>query len=428
MMRRERSPDRESGLGKGAWVLLAGQNKQRIGQVYYQYLNRPLLISFKYRARDNSECVLTKMGEPIDVAHLYPYSMRNDRPSADPSNIWRMMRVFWSDSRVQAWEDAIFPNGTEVVQNLVCLAPNYHKYHGAARFALKPLELSADKRRLKLEFVWFPLHKNSSSVDIFECPSIPHGLSHGPNKIELWNVETRQILRSGDEIWLETDDPLLKPLPDWRILDMQWVFQRVAALSGAAEPSVDVIDSDGDSEDSVAFLEETSVFDEDEYPGRQSIPTSPLSCRKPAAETAPEEFSHQLTWRMVKVGQDYSDLSEAEKTGFEELATERPKIEPRTVVKNTDGISLDLDIDSGTVSPITMVDCTSTTVSVSVRENGNNLLGVASDPKDLPKVEECRDQSPLSSSCDGQNQQERTEPAVLPEAISNMTTNFFVSK
>jgi hypothetical protein len=63
MMRRERSPDRESGLGKGAWVLLAGQNKQRIGQVYYQYLNRPLLISFKCRARDNSECVLTKMGE-----------------------------------------------------------------------------------------------------------------------------------------------------------------------------------------------------------------------------------------------------------------------------------------------------------------------------------------------------------------------------
>ncbi|KAN0079565.1 hypothetical protein V8E54_004779 [Elaphomyces granulatus] len=73
-------------------------------------------------------------------------------------------------------------------------------------------------------------------------------------------------------------------------------------------------------------------------------------------------------------------------------------------------------------SPITMVDCTSTTVSVSVRDNGNNLLRVARDPKDLP------DQSPLSSSCAGQNQQERTEPAVLPEAISNMTTNFFVSK
>jgi hypothetical protein len=116
---------------------------------------------------------------------------------------------------------------------------------------------------------------------------MPHGLSHGPNKNELWNAETHQILRSGDEIWL--DDPLLKPLPDWRILDMQWVFQRVAALSGAAEPSV--IDSDGDSDDSVAFLEKNSVFDEDDHPGRQSIPTSPLSCRKPAAETAPEEFS-----------------------------------------------------------------------------------------------------------------------------------------
>ena len=31
------------------------------------------------------------------------------------------------------------------------------------------------------------------------------GLKHGPNNIKLWNVETEQILRPGDGIWLEFD-------------------------------------------------------------------------------------------------------------------------------------------------------------------------------------------------------------------------------
>jgi hypothetical protein len=47
---------------------------------------------------------------------------------------------------------------------------------------------------------------------------------------------------------------------------MQWVLQGVAALSGAAEASVDVIGSDQDSDDSVAFPEENGVFDEDDHP------------------------------------------------------------------------------------------------------------------------------------------------------------------
>jgi hypothetical protein len=59
--------------------------------------------------------------------------------------------------------------------------------------------------------------------------------NHGANDVKLLNVETEQIIRSGDEIWLETDNPLLMPLPDWRISDMQWVLQRLAAISGAAE-------------------------------------------------------------------------------------------------------------------------------------------------------------------------------------------------
>ena len=48
---------------------------------------------------------------------------------------------------------------------------------------------------------------------------------------------TRLVRKSvRDEISLETDDPVTRPLPDFRLLEMQWFLHRVAAMSGAAEP------------------------------------------------------------------------------------------------------------------------------------------------------------------------------------------------
>jgi hypothetical protein len=137
--------------------------------------------------------------------------MRSGLPSIDSMNI-KIIRMFWTSSRVQFWEDTIFSNGTEVVH--VSLPIVTH-----TKERIKAPELSPDNRRLKIGFVWFPLHQNSSYVDVFECPLMPAGLKHSPNNIKLWNVETEQILRAGDEIWLKTDDPVLMPPPDRIILD-----------------------------------------------------------------------------------------------------------------------------------------------------------------------------------------------------------------
>ena len=50
---------------------------------------------------------------------------------------------------------------------------------------------------------------------------------------------TNKRIHSGDEIYLETSDPKRLPLPDLRLLEMQWILHRVTALSGAAEPRDD---------------------------------------------------------------------------------------------------------------------------------------------------------------------------------------------
>jgi hypothetical protein len=192
--------------------------------------------------------VLTKAGEPIEVAHIYPFSMRSEYNPASQSvpSFWNTLRLFWSEERVNAWYDAVFPRGTEACHNLICLCPNAHKYWEKAHFALKPIGLSDDKKRLDIQFFWLAKGNRTSQVAILQRPPLPVQLDQGPNMTMLLNVQTKQIICSGDQISLETDDPVAHPLPDLKLLEMQWVLNRVAAISAAAEPQDDFGDDSDD--------------------------------------------------------------------------------------------------------------------------------------------------------------------------------------
>jgi hypothetical protein len=191
------------------------------------------------------------------------------------------MRLFWSHDRVEAWKAAIFssPLATETVSNRICLSPHVHRYHGAARFALQPADRTEDGKRLKVRFFWLVKHENTS-VDFLSMPTFPTKLDHGLNNIKLWNVETEQKLCSGDEIWLETNDPEELPLPDWRILDMQWILQQLASLSGGAEPKDDSDDEDGGfpTVEAEAYeSEDENLWDDRIFSPRFSVDSSPSS-------------------------------------------------------------------------------------------------------------------------------------------------------
>jgi len=205
------------------------------------------------------KCVITKAAEPVDVAHIYPFSMRNIRqPLSLPSfSFWSVLKLFWSPERVKKWYDAIFSTdaGTEIVSNLMCLCPNAHRYHERAFFALKPVDISEDKKKLRMQFYWLPKNKFSNGVDALRVPVIPETEDGSIHEIGLWDVKTRQEIHSGHVLDVETDDPENLPLPDVRLLDMQWMLNRVAALSGAAEPRDDSFhddDTDDDGWDDVA--------------------------------------------------------------------------------------------------------------------------------------------------------------------------------
>ena len=55
------------------------------------------------------------------------------------------------------------------------------------------------------------------------------------------------IIQSGDEIRLTTEDPENRPLPHWDILEMQWILNRIVAMSGGAE--VNEFDNNDDDDD-----------------------------------------------------------------------------------------------------------------------------------------------------------------------------------
>ena len=126
-----------------------------------------------------------------------------------------------------------------VCQNLITLAPHAHADWERAYFVLEPIRISDDEKRLDVKFFWLASNPHVPRVDILQVPSLA-AAEHGPNLARLFNHETVTQIRSGDEISLETDDPVSRPLPNFRLLEMQWFLHRVTAMSGAAEPQEDV--------------------------------------------------------------------------------------------------------------------------------------------------------------------------------------------
>ena len=183
------------------------------------------------------------------------------------TSFWRLLNVFWTEDHVVEWRNKIFPDpdnpdtGIEACFNLISLSPSAHWHWNKGRFALKPLEISDDEKKLTVQFFWQPQYSHGSKdpVDILEEPLSSKDLRFATKEgIEYYltcrkdSLRDIQIVQSGDTFTLTTDDPDIRPLPSWELLDMQWVLQRLTAMSGAAgTPDLDLYDDDDMNSDSM---------------------------------------------------------------------------------------------------------------------------------------------------------------------------------
>ena len=169
--------------------------------------------------------------------------------TAEVNLFWRTLRIFWTEERVNQWCRAVFGNndGTEKPKNLITLSPNAHKMHTRGYFALEPVELDSDRKKLTLCFWWLKQGQSAEEVSVRDVPDLTATYDPQGDRLGLLNMHTYRPLRSGDVIVLTTPDPDTHPLPDIRILEMQWVMNRITAMRGAAEPK-DPFDSDSEDD------------------------------------------------------------------------------------------------------------------------------------------------------------------------------------
>jgi len=194
-------------------------------------------------------------------AHIFPYSMFNKSGNTSQLKLdfWNILRLFWNSSRIKEWEREVFPDsehsdiGVEACFNLICLNSYAYSIWNKGLFALKPLDRSADNKKLTVQFFWQPQydHKRGSHVDLLMEPRSSKGLNFIEAKQKtcwltcLQDDKSPRLIQSGDIFTLTTNDPENQPLPSWEFLKMQWILQRITAMSGAAgTPNVDLNDDD----------------------------------------------------------------------------------------------------------------------------------------------------------------------------------------
>ncbi|KAF2189132.1 hypothetical protein K469DRAFT_701685 [Zopfia rhizophila CBS 207.26] len=250
--------------------------------------------------RDQKKCILTKSGEPNEVAHIYPFSMRYE-----DNTIKQQGPSFWDTLRI-------------------------------AYFALKPIRMSDDKKRLDIQFFWLSSTPHVPGVNVLQVPSLS-ALDQGPNLAKLFNHETNIPICSGYEISLETDDPVSRPLPDFRLLEMQWFLHRVTAMSGAAEPQDDFHDDDSDDDIVEALQNRWDMDTEDDWDMdiEEWPATSPerfWEGRFPAQLPGIQTFGHMVT---LRGGEDAKEKTAKEKTAKEKTAKEKTAKEKTAKEKTT---------------------------------------------------------------------------------------------
>jgi len=215
-------------------------------------------------SRDKRCCVLTRIGEITEVAHIYPYSM-----GVVPKNgsFWTILSIFWSKDLIMQWQESLFTeNRTEICENLITLSPGAHECWTASLFALKPLSIAEDQREMEVQFFWLRKYTRMPAVPATRRPVLSQ---NGENlRVGLYNWENNRKIRSGDKFTLCTDDPKKKPLPSFHLLQMQWILHRLTALIGKAE-DIDFNEDDESDYDTTCCvdldsLEMLNEIDEDQ--------------------------------------------------------------------------------------------------------------------------------------------------------------------
>jgi hypothetical protein len=160
---------------------------------------------------------------------------------------WNMLGMFWSKEKVAAWEAELFPRGIseigiERVYNIITLSSTAHNFWNRGAFALKPISVDNNNTTLKIQFFWQKKQKDTqATMSLLTTPFSTEDLDQNEGAFDYGNTrlaDTRGpqpcYIKSGDIFELQTDDATARPLPSFKLLEMQWFLTRIVGMAGAA--------------------------------------------------------------------------------------------------------------------------------------------------------------------------------------------------
>jgi hypothetical protein len=167
--------------------------------------------------------------------------------------LWSVLEMFWGVDETAQCQEILFgpPRLTQSgsrtlinrLENLITLSSTAHVYWSHGAFALKHISGGSHQgtTEMVLELHWLPKHP--------ELDRLVHADEIVDNRSVLWlddvglfDLPTGRRLCSGHQVTLSTADAMNRPLPDERLIILQWLLSRVLRMSGAGEDLITVYD------------------------------------------------------------------------------------------------------------------------------------------------------------------------------------------
>ncbi|KAK1992392.1 hypothetical protein LX36DRAFT_588502 [Colletotrichum falcatum] len=216
--------------------------------------------------RDQSRCVLVGSEDP-EVAHIYPHAsiLSAKRCSQQTESLMKL----WGDKVIEGFMEEMNLGHIDVAENMISLNCLIHFWMDQVKIALEPVEERSDPRNLALRFRILqdsklrPMKGKKSEFDDdgLELNQDPNELLRDlrtptgePLGFYARNAETGQAIRDGHLFYVRTDDPIARPLPSIRILQVHYRMSSMMRLAGAVGD-----DDDDDNDDDEPPEESTTT-------------------------------------------------------------------------------------------------------------------------------------------------------------------------
>lgn len=126
---------------------------------------------------------------------------------------------------------------TESPANLLCLDPRLHKLWKLGRFGLKPLPATSSANEIRVELHWVHrgllVPRDTVHYSDGETLESLYGRRDGIQSDDPWKWVKGNRIKTGQIFTIASENP--KHLPSRVLLELQWMFSRLAAMSGATD-------------------------------------------------------------------------------------------------------------------------------------------------------------------------------------------------